>query len=399
MKRNLFILLAVFVLGGLMSFGLVQLFELRFQSGDIYPAYSSSRADPKGTKILYQSLEHISGIEVVRQIKPLPEYAQEHEVVLMAGCNFRSDLSDLDETLDPFLKSGGRAVIAFKSVEATHRKRHLKKKDSADESNEKSVDVEESEVEIVEPVKKTDECWTLDFERFTRAELKEEDPEEFAFSQVEGLDPVAWTSALFFDDLGDDWAVLYTFLDKPVVIERSRGKGSVVLMADSYLFSNEAMVKDRHTAALLHVFGNAERILFDELHLGVKSKEGIMMLVHRYHLTGVLLACLLVTGLFVWKRSSGFIPNYTDPNDAGNQVGLSVESSQGFTNLLVRHIPQKDLLRTMLQEWSETFSRQAMMNKKITQANIEFRKLEASEKKRNPVEMYNQILQLLKERK
>ena len=51
MKKSfpLFLLLgctAVFV------FGLVRLFELRFEVGDVYPAYSSLRSDPLGAMAL-----------------------------------------------------------------------------------------------------------------------------------------------------------------------------------------------------------------------------------------------------------------------------------------------------------------------------------------------------------
>src|SRR2546427_9645317 len=47
----LLVLLAVFVLG------VGRLFQLRFEAGDVYPPYSSLRADPLGTKALFESLE------------------------------------------------------------------------------------------------------------------------------------------------------------------------------------------------------------------------------------------------------------------------------------------------------------------------------------------------------
>ena len=51
MTRTLFLLLlALFVTG------LYQLMALRFDSGDIYPPYSTLRSDPLGTKILYSTL-------------------------------------------------------------------------------------------------------------------------------------------------------------------------------------------------------------------------------------------------------------------------------------------------------------------------------------------------------
>jgi hypothetical protein len=39
-----------------------ELFELRFERGDVYPAYSSLRADPLGAMAFYESLEKIPGL-------------------------------------------------------------------------------------------------------------------------------------------------------------------------------------------------------------------------------------------------------------------------------------------------------------------------------------------------
>src|SRR2546423_3105348 len=69
-RLPLFILLAVFI------FGLVQLFEFRFEAGDVYPEYSSLRADPLGTMAFFESLEKLPGISVRRDFSAanvLPE--------------------------------------------------------------------------------------------------------------------------------------------------------------------------------------------------------------------------------------------------------------------------------------------------------------------------------------
>src|SRR5439155_7184844 len=46
--------------------GLLQLFRLRFAEGDVYPEYSSLRADPLGTMAYCESLEKIPGLTVRR---------------------------------------------------------------------------------------------------------------------------------------------------------------------------------------------------------------------------------------------------------------------------------------------------------------------------------------------
>src|SRR5215510_7702586 len=46
--------------------GIVHLFDLRFDVGDVYPPYSSLRSDPLGTMALYEALGRLSGLEVER---------------------------------------------------------------------------------------------------------------------------------------------------------------------------------------------------------------------------------------------------------------------------------------------------------------------------------------------
>ncbi|HLH55180.1 MAG TPA: hypothetical protein VKY92_16360, partial [Verrucomicrobiae bacterium] len=65
MKRHVAALILV-VGAALFGLGLFELFQLRFEAGDVYPAYSSLRADPLGTMALYESLARMPGVNVVR---------------------------------------------------------------------------------------------------------------------------------------------------------------------------------------------------------------------------------------------------------------------------------------------------------------------------------------------
>ena len=408
LKRNLFMVLSIGGLGAILVLGLVQLFELRFRSGDIFPRYSSFRSDPQGVKIFFQSLKEYPDIVAERLVKPLEEDNTEGKTLLFLGYDASSVGRNIDTVLDPFLTSGGHAVVAFKPAKAIRRR--PKKDDSETEiGKDKDADVEEeSKPKNHDPEtcgscqnRMVKERWQVELEWFSRKELKDLDPENRAIpvSENQRLEPIYWNSALWFDTLGEEWNVLYEYLGKPVVIERTWGAGSVILMADSYLFSNEAMVQHRQTAMLVKMLGPQKTILFDELHHGITSKEGIMMLVNRYGLTGVLISLLVVVGLFIWQRSSSFVPKYSDPNDGKNKVNLTVDSNQGFTNLLIRHIPQKQLMKTMMDEWKSTFARTATMKKKSETLNAEFLHLEKQNKKTSPTEVYNQLLKRVNERK
>ena len=56
---------SLFLLAGcaaILTLGLIRLFKLRFEAGDVYPAYSSLRSDPLGTMAFYESLGKVPGI-------------------------------------------------------------------------------------------------------------------------------------------------------------------------------------------------------------------------------------------------------------------------------------------------------------------------------------------------
>ena len=51
--------------------GVVELFQLRFESGDVYPVYSTLRADPLGAAAFYEALADQPGLRVERNLRPL----------------------------------------------------------------------------------------------------------------------------------------------------------------------------------------------------------------------------------------------------------------------------------------------------------------------------------------
>ena len=68
------IALAILALLGF-GWGLWQLFTIRFETGDVYPPYSSLRADPLGTKALHDSLNSLNALRVGRNFRPLGRFA------------------------------------------------------------------------------------------------------------------------------------------------------------------------------------------------------------------------------------------------------------------------------------------------------------------------------------
>ncbi|MGD8724287.1 MAG: hypothetical protein PVG00_10175, partial [Desulfobacterales bacterium] len=51
--------------------GVIQLFLLRFEAGDVYPAYSTLRSDPLGSRAFYRGLENLRNTSVQRNYRQL----------------------------------------------------------------------------------------------------------------------------------------------------------------------------------------------------------------------------------------------------------------------------------------------------------------------------------------
>src|SRR5262245_45795307 len=106
----------LFLFVAVLRFGLslAHLFRLRFETGDIYPAYSSLRADPLSTKALCEGLDRL--IAARRRFQPLSKLGDGGEATLfflgLDPDNFRMLPEDW-KSLEAFVGSGGRLVVSL----------------------------------------------------------------------------------------------------------------------------------------------------------------------------------------------------------------------------------------------------------------------------------------------
>src|SRR5262245_8947980 len=339
MKKDRLLLLLLAVLLAAFGLGVGRLFQLRFAAGDIYPPYSSLRADPLGTKAFFESLKMLRGITVQRFFEPLDKLREGRRTTLFVfGVRaFDSDYTSEDEykRLEQFMIDGGRIVISFAPVNtkpwATRRAEAKEERKTKDQTSPKKVPkADESEDEESRPHKRkpvTDdeedgqgmkmislrERWNVS----TDYEDLPKDGEGVYHSvparKKADMDlpaSVVWHSALYFDRPGTNWTVIYARGNHPVVIERRFGSGSLVFCADSYLVSNEALRNERHPKWLAWLTGRSSAVLFDETHLGVLEEPGVAALVRKYRLHGLVVGLALLAGLFVWKNTTSFVPPY-----------------------------------------------------------------------------------------
>jgi hypothetical protein len=321
LKRPVFTVFALLLLAGGFLYGVLELFALGYRSGEVYPAYSSLRADPLGIKVLHEALGDLPGVRVQRHFRPLPRLpAPEPVTLLFAGIERTTRWSPAElEALETRVRLGARALFAFfpedrrpgetAGERAARQERERAKNGKADVRRD-----EEGERKALIHFGDVAQRWGFRFD-----ELPPEEKKTFARTAVateagRALEAkLAWHSALTFADLAPEWTTLYTSDGQAVVVERRLGAGSIVLAADPFFLSNEALRTQRAPALLGHFFSGPRTIIFDEEHLGVREEPGIANLAGKYRLHGAIATLALLAALYVWMNAVPFLPRAKTP--------------------------------------------------------------------------------------
>jgi len=350
------VLLALLLIAFLSGVG--HLFVLRFETGDVYPAYSSLRSDPLGTRVLYESLENFDDITLgrnhrfLRSLKPEPgttffylgTSAADHDPVP----------EELVEVSDRLVKSGGRLVLSFLSVSKKKGEKSESERESGSPKPENVASQNESKENSPVSIKKH---WGIGFEFNQNLPVK--DGSYLALDAVSNrrdLPPViSWHSNLYFDLLDESWQVLYTSEGHPVMIERPFGKGSLVLCADSFFLSNEALRSERHPQLLVWLLGRNSTIIFDEAHFGIYKQPSVAALLRHYRFDRIIWVLAVMAILFVWKNAVYFVPPRKEDIPAGADVISDKDYTRGLIAMLRRNIPGSEILQVCGQEWEQTF--------------------------------------------
>ena len=177
------------------GWGIVHLFELRFQTGDVYPAYSVLRNDPLGAAAFYDALDSLPGLHVERNLRPLerlgngpvtffgrPQPATDHAAdagpltCFYLGADpseWPVELTKPDAShLEEILRAGGRVVMTFlpgDTLLTTDRLEHNRHADDPSPSpspgpNKKLSPREKRRQEEMRPADLV-ERWGIDFRR------------------------------------------------------------------------------------------------------------------------------------------------------------------------------------------------------------------------------------------
>ena len=398
--------------------GLGWLFKLRLGQGDLFPAYSTLRADPLGTRAIFEALQELPELRVERSVQPMKKIPEAPARTMVFAGMERVQWSafSVDEAnaLDAAVRAGSRAVIVFKAERMTmadrvdsqlerigaereaakekaeEKKETERKKRAEKDAGERSRSSPRNEEDKAIDFKKESVDWTRRWglEVRDRWIMDKEQGAVKAGAAPEALEAtIPWKSDLYFHlTQGSDWRVVYTRGLSPVMVEMSLGRGSVVMATDTFFLSNEAMQKSRETSLLAWLIGGNARVVFNESHLGVEEEVGIAKLARRYGLAGAFFVLLLLTALFVWRRMALFVP----PAPETAETGLTYHPSAGLEALLRRALPAGKLVDTCLAEWARTARAGDVERVKAAVAK--------QSAKASPADTYNAIVRALKRR-
>ncbi len=324
-------------LSALIFFG-YQTLQIRLETGDSLPEYSTYRADAKGLKALYDSISETDRISASRRLQTsLTLPSGNNRTLVFAGCSLAVPVS-LEESklLDHWLVTGGRLIVAFRAEDF---------KPQAVDGNTGSGDRPRQDSPVPISWQNIIQRWGANLNLINQSSKRAAISELFAT-------PSKWFSRYAFHELAPEWRSIATLADQNVIVERAFGSGSIVLLSDSYPLSNESLATDRQTRFLIWLIGDRSGIVFDEIHLGIEEHAGIMTLAGRYGLQGALISFVAALLFFVWRCQYSLLPR-KEPS-AADMIVQGSSSEQTFLNLLQRSVPEKRLLQVCIETWIKT---------------------------------------------
>jgi hypothetical protein len=386
-KNRVFAYLVVLATIGTFIVVALQIFKVRLETQEGYPVASSFRADARGCRALYESLHHVPGVQAARFLRTFSNLPPaEGRSLIIAGINPQTNILQVQDrkSLNAWVEAGGTLIVALtvedkNSGKAGSTDHELlpppKEQKSPSPNNRSTPPTEESWIETLQSagVRIFRHVDTAARHRFVSG--------VFAPSG-------SWLGPLYF--LQSSWRVVAEADHRPVVIQRSFGRGNVILIADSYLLTNGSLANDRETGFLGWLFRKQSTVLFDESHFGFTESPGVVSLARRYGLESAFFVLLIFALLFVWANRYTLVPKSVSRSSRSlivpGQGGETV-----FVNLLRRSLPAKDLLSTSTELWRKGVH-DAGRIRKLDQL------LPTLDPRSSVVDRYNQLSQRLNER-
>jgi hypothetical protein len=354
---------AIFVVVG------VQMFKIRAEVNGVYPEYSSFRADPKGYRILFETLSILPSIHVERSEQPLRELPSGNgKILVVTGLLPSGWRPEETKIFNNWMTNGGTLLVAFSSRQF----------DSNEEKGRRDAVPPEDKWLRGEVAKV--ESWGIRIFWSKQSLVTQLQSNLFA-------DQSSWAGHLYIQPTKSEWEVLAKARDLPVVLQRKFGAGKLMVLADSYPLSNIALAAHRNAALVGWLFPQHSTVIFDETHFGIVEHPGIIGLARKYGLDGAFVAILGLAVLYLWASRYSLRPVRRVRADSEPAV-RGVGGNEIFTNLLRRTLPATDLCAICLQIWKHKGP-----TNPVKQARLE-NLLNSLPPTTSQVERYNQIVKL-----
>jgi hypothetical protein len=254
---------------------------------DVYPEWSTLRADPLGAKVLFLALRNLGVLEIERNFEPWEDLRAKRAEYVLLGVTALA----LRETksVENLVSAGGVALLALRPPPG-------------------------------------------------KAGLR---TEQLGFLQLRG-DGGAVTLEL----RNEQWQCLIGERSGCLLAEKKIAKGRVWLLADGSALRNGELHGNRRTELLTRIFALGMPVIFDESHLGVDDTGGVGVLLRRYRLFPAIGMLLLAALLFAWRNSVSSLPEREPLNPA-----MTPQPAASLRTLLAQRIPRGKLLETLVAEW------------------------------------------------
>ncbi len=392
---------------GLFLGGLVRLMHLRLETGDVYPRYSSLRTDPFGCKALFESLDRLPGVRTRRNYDSLARFTSDQRCTIftmgLTPAHFSLTGSAEVAGVIDHVAHGSRWIMAVhggssRAVPSSGRG------EGADPGKGEKGGPGGNEGEGEEAPMMAESLGAfLGIDGRALAGVVSENRETIRAKRVGSEEiplSLAWRSRAHLGDLGSPWEAVYQVDDRAVVARRGLGTGTIILIADPYLVSNEALLNSRESGLLAWLAGPHEEIVFDETHLGVTNRVGIASLLFRYRLHGFFMGLAIVVALFVWKNGVRLLPAGPSGPEPGDGHVSGEHSDRSLERLLQRSVAPHELAEACLDAWEKSYLRSAhcpdSLKRRAAEArkNIEIWK-QSRKRRRDPVAEYARMAALL----
>lgn len=328
--------------------GVFLVFGLQFRGGMTYPEGSTLRADPRGTMILFESLEAWPELRAQRLLDPLHRLEPEPDQVTLVVLNANPRLIR-HRPLVEFVQKGGRVVFQPYRIRE-RRTRDSEEEEDEEENGREFLDKEEN------LIREEDSLLALLKVRRARRD------DDVVALRVQGGEAapgrVQWSGGDVFElpRQAPAHRVLYSVNEGPVVLGVTEESGEWILIADAVPLLNQAMFADAQADWLLWLLGEREAVVFWEYPMGIQQPRGVMTLIRQYRLTPVLGVLMLVFVLWVWQGAVPLLPVVPESEEPERGAQSRLD---GLRDLLKRYLPAESIIPRCLEEWRADLSRSA----------------------------------------